>query len=66
MFISIVFLIAIIAIVCIIAAVYAKAKKVKEKHIEAARKRGDTQEVKRLEEMSVDEAADEFEEELDK
>ena len=46
------------------AVIYAKAKNVRQKHIDEAEKRGDMQEVKRLRNMSADEAADEFEDEL--
>ena len=54
----------VIAVICVFAVVYARAKKVKQKHIDEAEKRGDVQEVKRLKDMSDDEAADEFEDEL--
>jgi hypothetical protein len=63
MFISIVFLI-IIAIIFAFAAVYARAGKVKQKHIQEAEKRGDMQEARRLKDMSDDQAGDEFEDEL--
>lgn len=63
MFISIVFLI-IVAVICAFAVIYARARKVRKKHIDEAEKRGDAQEVKRLKDMSDDEAADEFEDEL--
>jgi len=65
MFVSIIFLI-IIGIICFFAVVYARARKVKQKHIEEAEKRGDTKEAERLRKMSDDEAADEFENELSK
>jgi len=63
MFSFIIFFI-IIAVICVFAVVYARAKKVRQKHIDEAEKRGDVQEVKRLKDMSDDEAADEFEDEL--
>ncbi len=66
MFISIIFFIIIVIVIYIFVPIYAKAKKIKEKHIEEARKRGDLDEVKRLENMSDDQAALEFEDELDK
>lgn len=63
MFISFIFFI-IIVVICIFAVIYTRAGKVKQKHIEEAEKRGDMQEVKRLKDMSDDQAADEFEDEL--
>lgn len=63
MSISIIFFI-IIIFVFMFFAIYARARKVKEKHIKEAEKRGDTEEVKRLKNMSDDQAADEFEDEL--
>ncbi len=65
MFISIIFFI-VVTVICVFAVVYAKARKVRQKHIDEAEKRGDMQEVKRLKNMSDDEAADEFEDELSK
>ena len=66
MFISIIFFIIIVIVIYIFVPIYAKAKKIKEKNIEETRKRGDLDEVKRLENMSDDQAALEFEDELDK
>ena len=63
MFSLIIFFI-VIAVICVFAVVYARAKKVRQEHIDEAEKRGDVQEVKRLKDMSDDEAADEFEDEL--
>ncbi len=63
MFISIIFFV-IVAVICLFAVIYARAKKVKQKHLEEAEKRGDIKEVERLKNMSDDEAADEFEDEL--
>lgn len=63
MFISIIFLV-IVAVIFMFAFAYTKARKVKEKHIQEAEKRGDLQEAKRLKNMSDDQAADEFEDEL--
>ncbi len=67
MFISIIFFIVVI-VICMFAVVYAKARKVRQKHIDEhideAEKRGDIQGVERLKNMSDDEAADEFEDEL--
>lgn len=63
MVISIVFLV-IVAMILMLAFAYSKAKEIKEKHIKEAEKRGDTKEAERLKNMSADEAADEFEDEL--
>ncbi|MDD5145855.1 MAG: hypothetical protein PHF44_03370 [Candidatus Pacebacteria bacterium] len=63
MFISIIFFV-IIAVICMFAVVYAKARNVKQKHIADAEKRGDLQEANRLKDMSEDEAADEFDDEM--
>ena len=63
MFISVIFFI-VIAVIFIFAVAYARAGKVKTKHIKEAEKRGDIEEIQRLKNMSDDEAADEFEDEL--
>jgi len=63
MFSFIIFFI-IVAVICIFAVIYAGAKKVRQKHIDEAEKRGDIKEVERLKNMSDDEAAEEFEDEL--
>lgn len=63
---NLLFIFIIVAVICIFAVIYTRARKVKQKHIEEAEKRGDIQEVERLKNMSDDEAADEFEDELSK
>jgi len=63
MFSLIIFFI-VIAVICVFAVIYTRARKVRQKHITEAKKRGDIKEVKRLSDMSDDEAADEFEDEL--
>jgi len=52
------------AVICVFAVIYARAGKVRQKHIAEAEKRRDIKEAKRLSDMSDDEAADEFEDEL--
>jgi uncharacterized protein YpmB len=54
----------VVAAIFIFAGIYARAKKVKQKHIDEAEKRGDMEEVKRLKDMSDDQAAQEFKDEL--
>lgn len=65
MFVSIIFLI-IIALIFMFVAVWNKARNIKQKHILDAEKRGDIKEVERLKNLSDDQAADEFEDELSK
>ncbi|MFH1401487.1 MAG: hypothetical protein ABIG40_00795 [Parcubacteria group bacterium] len=66
MFIFIIFFIIIVAVVGMFAGVYARARKVRQKHVDEAEKRGDMKEAKRFKNMSEDEIADEFEDELHK
>jgi hypothetical protein len=64
MVISLFLLVIIIGVIFMFAFIYAKARKIKEKHIKEAEKHGDLREAERLKNMSDDRAADEFEDEL--